>query len=221
MSFETNIQNLATRVSTEAKSLRTMINGNQIGLGALDTIAKSSLVAAINELHAALESSGQIEVGPATESSAGVVELATTSEAVNGVQPSLAVTPVGLKAAIDDLRTSILGAGVPAALDTLDELAAALGDDANFAANLTNTLANKQPLDATLTALSNVVVAADQFIYATGPDTFAVGTVTSFGRSLLDDVDAASGRGTLSVYSKAEIGDINADFVATFEAGLI
>jgi phage-related tail fiber protein len=42
----------------------------------------------------------------------------------------------------------------PAALDTLNELAAALGNDPNFAATMTNALANKQPLDNTLTALS-------------------------------------------------------------------
>lgn len=48
----------------------------------------------------------------------------------------------------------------PAALDTLNELAAALGNDPNFAATMTNALANKQPLDNTLTALSGKTVAA-------------------------------------------------------------
>ncbi|EOJ0059281.1 phage tail protein [Cronobacter turicensis] len=47
-----------------------------------------------------------------------------------------------------------LVANAPAALDTLNELAAALGNDANFAANVTKALAGKQPLDTTLTALS-------------------------------------------------------------------
>jgi hypothetical protein len=36
----------------------------------------------------------------------------------------------------------------PAALDTLNELAAALGDDANFATTVTNSLALKAPLAA-------------------------------------------------------------------------
>ena len=36
-----------------------------------------------------------------------------------------------------DARINVLTTGAPAALDTLDELAAALGDDANFAANIT------------------------------------------------------------------------------------
>ncbi|ELZ9926887.1 phage tail protein [Cronobacter malonaticus] len=51
-----------------------------------------------------------------------------------------------------------LVANAPGALDTLNELAAALGNDANFAANVTKALAGKQPLDSTLTALSGKTV---------------------------------------------------------------
>ncbi|HBI0518511.1 TPA: phage tail protein [Salmonella enterica subsp. enterica serovar Dublin] len=45
-------------------------------------------------------------------------------------------------------------APTPAALDTLNELAAALGNDPNFATTVINALAGKQPLDTTLTNLS-------------------------------------------------------------------
>ncbi|HGY5795821.1 TPA: phage tail protein [Citrobacter farmeri] len=51
-----------------------------------------------------------------------------------------------------------LVASSPAALDTLNELAEALGNDPNFATTMTNALANKQPLDNTLTALSGKTV---------------------------------------------------------------
>ncbi|MDB2179564.1 hypothetical protein PMW64_06145, partial [Citrobacter farmeri] len=51
-----------------------------------------------------------------------------------------------------------LVASSPAALDTLNELAAALGNDPNFATTMTNALANKQPLDDTLTALSGKTI---------------------------------------------------------------
>ncbi|EBI2658762.1 phage tail protein [Salmonella enterica subsp. enterica serovar Stanley] len=47
----------------------------------------------------------------------------------------------------------------PAALDTLNELAAALGNDPNFATTMINALAGKQPLDNTLTNLSGKDVA--------------------------------------------------------------
>ncbi|EPB9487743.1 phage tail protein [Citrobacter farmeri] len=51
-----------------------------------------------------------------------------------------------------------LVASSPAALDTLNELAAALGNDPNFATTMKNALANKQPLDVTLTALSGKTI---------------------------------------------------------------
>lgn len=48
------------------------------------------------------------------------------------------VSPTQLNTALDNLV-----AGAPGALNTLDELSAALGDDANFAATVTNALAGK------------------------------------------------------------------------------
>lgn len=90
-----------------------------------------------------------------------------------------------------------LVASSPAALDTLNELATALGNDPNFVTTITNALGNKQPLDTTLTALAAIVTVADRLIYATGPDTFATATLTAFARTLLDDVDAATALATL------------------------
>jgi phage-related tail fiber protein len=60
-------------------------------------------------------------------------------------------------------------------------------------------ITDAQPLDATLTALAGVSTVADRLIYATGVDTFAVTAFTTFGRSLIDDADAAAGRTTLGL----------------------
>ena len=50
--LETRLRNLATRMGTEAKALRTLINGNLADLSGLTTAAKNNLVAAINEVRA-------------------------------------------------------------------------------------------------------------------------------------------------------------------------
>ena len=60
-------------------------------------------------------------------------------------------------------------------------------------------ITDAQGLDATLTALAGLTTSADKYIYATASDTFTTGTITSFGRSLVDDADASAGRSTLGL----------------------
>ncbi|XJK10825.1 hypothetical protein AB2E89_12120 [Escherichia coli] len=73
----------------------------------------------------------------------------------------------------------------PDALNTLNELAAALGNDPNFATTMTNALAGKQPKDATLTALAELATSADKLPYFTGADRAALTALTSVGRAIL------------------------------------
>ncbi|XJA01718.1 phage tail protein [Escherichia coli] len=73
----------------------------------------------------------------------------------------------------------------PDALNTLNELAAALGNDPNFATTMTNALAGKQSKDATLTALAKLATSADKLPYFTGADRAALTALTSVGRAIL------------------------------------
>lgn len=113
-----------------------------------------------------------------------------------------------------DTAVSALVNSSPATLDTLNELAAALGNDPNFATTITTALGNKQPLDQTLTALAVLATTANKLIYATGPDTFSTTDLTAFARSLLDDSDAATMRTTLG------LGDVSTKNIATDFAAL-
>jgi hypothetical protein len=114
--------------------------------------------------------------------------------AAAGTNTTQLATTAFVKAALD-----LLVNAAPGALDTLKELADAIGDDANYAATVTTALAGKQPVDATLTALAAVVTAANKLIYATGVDTFATADLTAAGRDLIDDADAAAQRATLAL----------------------
>lgn len=127
-------------------------------------------------------------IAAASESAAGKVELATTTEAQTGTDTVRAVTPAGLKAAIDDAKAAILDSA-PGALDTLNELAAALGDDENFATTVTSLLADKQPIDSDLTAIAAL-------------------TTTSYGRALLELANQAALMALLAAASETVAGII-------------
>ncbi|WP_163497214.1 phage tail protein [Escherichia coli] len=104
----------------------------------------------------------------------------TTPTAPQGTNSTQIASTAFVMAAIAALVDSS-----PDALNTLNELAAALGNDPNFATTMTNALAGKQPKDATLTALAKLATSADKLPYFTGADRAALTALTSVGRAIL------------------------------------
>ena len=79
---------------------------------------------------------------PATTEALGVVELATQTE-MNAETDPARVPAVSVVASYVAAKIAALVDSSPGTLDTLNELAAALGDDPNFATTMTNALATK------------------------------------------------------------------------------
>lgn len=128
MSLSTNISNLATRVATEIKAVRTLVNGNASDLSSLTTTAKSNLVAAINELQSEINN----------------IDLtALISDNTTGSSTTWSSSKINTQI---EAAVAALVDGAPGLLDTLNELAAALGDDANFATTISTQLAGKSEI---------------------------------------------------------------------------
>ena len=72
----------------------------------------------------------------------------------------------------------------------------------------------KQPVDATLTALAGVTVAADKVIYATGADAFATTDLPAFGRTLIANASAADARTDLVLVVGTDVQAYDAELAA-------
>lgn len=73
---------------------------------------------------------------------------------------------------------------------------------------------NVQAYDALLQSIAGLTTSADQLIYTTGVDSAAVTAITAFGRSLVDDADAAAARTTLGVAIGTNVQAYDADLTA-------
>jgi len=139
--IDTKAQSLASS-TTDAKDL--VYLGKAIeALNIPDTVSAvidegDTQVAAVNSAGttqvAAVNSAGTTQV--AAVNSAGTTQVAAIQSASSGLATTTYV----------DTEIASLVDSAPGTLDTLNELAAALGDDANFSTTVTNSIATKLPL---------------------------------------------------------------------------
>lgn len=93
-------------------------------------------------------------------------------------------TSISTTAWVRDAIAELVGSS-PETLNTLAELAEALGNDPNFATTITGELAQKQPLSPLLTAIAAVTSAANKLLYFTGSNKVELTDFTETARSLL------------------------------------
>lgn len=133
MSLSARIVTLAQAIGGDIKTL----TANQGSLTSLNTTTKTSLVAAINELHSAIGGAG-----------AQIDDLAGDGNTL--VTWSADKIFDTIEAAKTAVKNDLVN-GAAATLDTLSELAAALGNDANFATTIATELGNRVRYDAAQT----------------------------------------------------------------------
>ncbi|MBB0411556.1 phage tail protein [Escherichia coli] len=143
-----NTTQIATAAFVQA-ALTALINGAPATLDTLKEIA-----AAINNDPKFSTTINNALAQKAPLSSPALTGTPTAPTAAQSVNNTQIATTAFVKSAI----AAMVGSA-PAALDTLNELAAALGNDPNFATTMLNALSGKQPLDNTLTNLSGKDVA--------------------------------------------------------------
>ncbi|MEF4180882.1 prophage tail fiber N-terminal domain-containing protein, partial [Escherichia coli] len=166
-------------------------------------------------------------------------ELAATPKAVKTVMdetktkapldsPAFTGTPTAPTPPDDAVGTEIANAAFvrkllaalvdssPEALDTLNELAAALGNDPEFATTIMNALAGKQPLSDVLTAISNLEERADNLLCFNQDGNASLSPLSEKARSLLAQATVEAMRTELELKSAA-VKDIQTDLYDSTE----
>lgn len=173
--LQVRLQDLATRIATECKSIRTLMNGNAVDNAALTTTAKSNLVAAINEVKALADT--------AVAGSGAHINDASDASAVETWSINRIITELNDTAT--SVRDEILG-GAGAAYDTLAELQALLEGDASDLADIMTALGNRVRVDTAAQGLTtqqkaNARTNIDAYgsVELGNPDTDLVATFTT------------------------------------------
>ena len=183
--------NNTTRIATTAfiqAAITALINGAPATLDTLKEIA-----AAINndpKFSTTINNALALKAPLSSPALTGTPTAPTAAQSVNNTQIA---TTAFVKSAI----AAMVGSA-PAALDTLNELAAALGNDPNFATTMLNALSGKQPLDNTLTNLSGKDVAGlltylgfgDRLLEANGYFELPGGFLLQWGRGSVQATNA-------------------------------
>jgi hypothetical protein len=172
----------------------------------------------------------QVRTSRLDQMAAPSASVSLNSQKITGLADPTASTDAANKGYVDTAVSNLVD-GAPDLLNTLNELAAAINDDANYTSTLTTALGTKlakasnlsdltdvsvartnlgvaigsnvQAYDAELAAIAGLTSAADKVPYFTGAGTAAVADFSSFGRSLVDDADGAAARTTLGLGSIA------------------
>lgn len=162
---------------------------------------------------------GQVAHEAGTQSTDGVVKsqldlgIADAKNRANHTGLQLAATISDLTAAID-ARIGTVVAGAPTALDTLNELAAALGDDPNFSATISTQLG---ALDTRIDTLESGT-AAGGYKTTIGDGVDTVHTAThNLGTTdvMVEVVLMSSGQTVFPVVTRTSINAVTVDFGGT------
>jgi hypothetical protein len=148
MATKTELENLAAAIAADIKGLL----ANQGALSALTTTAKTSLVAALNELKTLIDSAA-----------GGGALIDDTATGATNADNDVVWSAYKVKTSVDAAIAALVN-GAPTALDTLKELADELSGQDSAIGALTTALGNRVRYDAAQTLTSAQMTTAQQNI---------------------------------------------------------
>lgn len=187
MSLEIRVNSLATAIGDDIQALLS----TRGDLTSLNTTEQSNLVGAINEVLSAVASAGGgdlLSSNNLSDLSNAVtartnLDVRSTAQVTSEISAAIAAITLGSLGGLDqaavDARVQLIVDSAPGALDTLNEIAAALGDDANFAATIAGQMSERVRFDAPQTKSVAEKLQACQNIGVGDPEADFLSTYTA------------------------------------------
>jgi hypothetical protein len=196
-SFATSITNNAVTYGKiqNTTTANVVLGRSSAGGGTVEEIACTSVGRAVIGSATAADQRTALGLGSIATQSAGAVAI--TGGSLSAVSITSASTTItgGSITGITDLAVADGGTGASNAADARTNLGVTIGT-------------NVQAYDAGLQSIAALTTGANQTIYTTGADTYAVTGLTAAGRALLDDADAAAQRTTLGLGTVATVNSV-------------
>ena len=162
------IDNILSSISGTNTAIRALVSSNDTDISNLQTVdgnqwsAITSTNTAIRSLTSANETKiAQVESNLLSTNTSIRSITTTNTNKIAQIESNLLSTNTAIRSYVDS-EISDLVSSAPATLDTLNELAAALGDDANFATTVTTNLGQRLGAGATV-ALGGFITGSNTF----------------------------------------------------------
>ena len=163
-----------------------LLGRSSAGAGNIEEIDCTSAGRALLDDADAAAQRTTLGLGTMATQAASAVAITGGTATLSSVNTSSATITGGAITGITDIAVADGGTGASDAGTARTNLGVEIGT-------------NVQAYDAGLQSIAGLTTSADQTVYTTGSDTYATTSLTSFGRSLIDDADASTARTTLGL----------------------
>ena len=200
----TNAQHGFVGIGTQSPSNLLHVAQQKLGRGTVSNSAAGTTLSGVNTTFLDTFKVGDSVTVPHIGGSAGTPQTLMISAIASNTSLTVSTAITSANSAVSysligGTRFSVAGNGTITTSSSGNTLSGTNTGDQTAASLGLVIGTNVQAYDAGLLSIASATTAADRFLYTTALDVYAVGTITTFGRSLVDDADASTARTTLGL----------------------
>ena len=207
-----NVSSVAVEQVRFQSNLIVPVTTNTVDIGSSTYKFKNLVLSGTATLPVANIGAGTITATDLTVT--GTIDV--TNTVISNVSTPTLSTDAANKSYVDTAIANLID-GAPGTIDTLNELAAALGDDPNFATTMTNSLAAKLDLSGG-TMTGNIAMGSYKISGLGTPTTGSDATTKTYVDGILGSATAAAASASAAATSEANAATSEANAAASYDS---